>query len=668
MTATLKMLGRALLAVTVVAAFAAFAPAVAGASVAKTALINADSVTTEDGITNSKGEPISLEQFAAENAGYTVTVASGAEWEAMSAEQFAHYQVLIVGDPICSGTAESANNSAATWAPVVMSSGGNKALVGTDPEDHYLYGGGGASPTNPSEPATAGAEHLVQDGITYAGGVTGATGIYYDTSCGDPGTDLETLERLTTAGPGSWELSNEPPCGGNVQQIASIEAFNSGPTKLTDGDIEGWECSVHVTFPRFPADWNPLAVATDTSTKPTCGTDPEKEETACGQAYVLVSGVGIVATSPNISLSPTEHSDPEGGTHSVTATVVEEKVEITARKGAKPATTVPLVGRQVKFAISGVNTGVTGTCTYPKGEADPECLTDSNGQVVFTYSDENGPGSDTINASVVIGESVQHATAAETWLAHPPVITLTPTEHSDPVGGTHSVTATVIEEREPAPAAKKGAHSHTFVPAVATQVTFAVSGVNAGAKGTCTTPAGEADPECLTDSNGQVVFTYSDANGAGTDKITGAVVVNDSTHEATATETWIPPHVEEQKAVTAAAVTTPAAGSTGVLAFGAARLASSPPACVASNGYLATVAGKGIASVTFSVDGHKVATVRHANHHGAFAARIKVHSAGRHHLSMHVVFTSAANTKPLTIRRSIARCAARPVITPRFTG
>jgi hypothetical protein len=128
MAGSLTFLRRALAAAVALAALivpgtAVIAPALAGASTASTALINGESVTTEDLITNSKSEPISLEQFAAENAGFKVTVVSGAEWKAMSAAQFAQYQVLIVGDPMCRSTAPSANESAGTWAPVVMGTG-----------------------------------------------------------------------------------------------------------------------------------------------------------------------------------------------------------------------------------------------------------------------------------------------------------------------------------------------------------------------------------------------------------------------------------------------------------------------------------------------------------------------------------------------------------------
>jgi hypothetical protein len=378
-------------------------------STAKTALINGDSVTTADGIKDGS-TPISLEQYAAQKAGYTVTVVTGAQWDAMTAAQFAAYQVLIVGDPFCDATPASVTSNAKTWAPVVMgtsglgTTAGNRVLVGTDPEDHYADGGGGAPPSTPGDPSTAGAEHLVQDGIAYAGGVPGATGVYFDTSC-DGNSDLvSVLNSLSALGTGFTD-NTDVPCGGSVQLIASNPAFAT----LSDADIQGWECSDHITFPTYPADWQPLAVATDTSTTPTCGTDPITKKTACGQAYVLVAGEGIVVTAPDLQLTPPTGSDPAGGTHTVTATV--------APNGS------PLSDTLVTFAVTGQNNGVSGTC------APVSCMTDTSGKVTFTYPDTNGVGTDTINASVTIpgapapaiahatSGTTEHATATQTWTA-----------------------------------------------------------------------------------------------------------------------------------------------------------------------------------------------------------------------------------------------------------
>ncbi len=368
------------------------APTVLGASVAHTALINGDSVTTNDGIT-SGGTPISLEQYAAEQAGFTVTVVTGAQWDAMTAAQFAQYQVLIVGDPSCGTTPTSATSDASTWAPVVMGTSvstvaGNRVVVGTDPEYHYLNGGGGAQPTTPGVPTTSGAEHLVQDGIAYAGAVTGATGVYFDTSCNTNTSDVSVLNSLSSTGTGF--STGSPSCGATVGIIATNSAFST----LTDANIEGWACSAHVDFPTYPADWQPLAITAATG-GPTCGTDVTSGASLCGDAYVLTAGAGLVVTAPNLSLSPTTSSGTVGGSHSVTATVTQ--------------TGSPASGDLVSFTLTGQNAGVTGTCV------PTNCTTGAAGTVTFTYSDVKGAGTDTVVASVTLSGSTEHATASETW-------------------------------------------------------------------------------------------------------------------------------------------------------------------------------------------------------------------------------------------------------------
>ncbi|MBO0728096.1 MAG: Ig-like domain repeat protein [Acidimicrobiaceae bacterium] len=433
------------------------------------ALINGDSVTNVDGITDSSNNPISLEQYAAQKAGFNVTVVNGATWDSMTASDFAKYQLLIEGDPNCGSTASSFLSNASTWAPVVMGTSGlnptvgNRAVIGTDPEFHYAAGGGGAQPTDPSNPSTAGAEHLVQSGITYAGAVAGATGVYFDTSCGDPGTDTTVLNSLSGTGTGFTE-NTTPPCGGSVQLIASNPAF----TSLTDTDIQGWGCSDHITFPTYPTDWQPLAVATDTATVPTCGTDPFTNTTACGQAYVLVAGQGIVVTAPDLSLSPTSASDPAGGSHTVTATVTQ---------GGSP-----LSGQLVTFTVTGQNAGASGTC------APVSCQTDSHGQVTFTYSDGNGAGVDTINASVTISATTEHATASETWTAAVAAPTATSTQLSG--GGKTGTSITVPAGTPVSDAATLTGANVSSAGGTVTYKVFSDSG--------CTTEVGSAQTVTVT--------------------------------------------------------------------------------------------------------------------------------------------------------------------------
>jgi hypothetical protein len=70
--------------------------------------------------------------------------------------------------------------------------------------------------------------------------------------------------------------------------------------------------------------------------------------------------------------------------------------------------------------------------------------------------------------------------------------------------------------------------------------------------------------------------------------------------------------------------------------------------------------------VTFTLDGHKVKTLRKSTH-GAFALRLHLRAGAKHHLSIHVVFAASSKTPSKTIHQTLARCAARAV-SPSFTG
>ncbi|MGO9321754.1 MAG: choice-of-anchor Q domain-containing protein [Solirubrobacteraceae bacterium] len=115
-----------------------------------------------------------------------------------------------------------------------------------------------------------------------------------------------------------------------------------------------------------------------------------------------------------VSLSPLTAEQEAGTTqtHAVTATVTQESVPA-ARARAALAAAKP--GVDVTFTVTGQNGGVTGTCTTPEGASDPACATNSEGKVVFTYADAKGAGTDTIDASVVVGATTDRATASMKW-------------------------------------------------------------------------------------------------------------------------------------------------------------------------------------------------------------------------------------------------------------
>jgi hypothetical protein len=363
----------------------------ADASVTNTCkvLIHGDTVS---GGTNS------VEAKIARAQGFQVDVVSNAVWQSMTQAQFGEYRLLVVGDPNCTGSPNTAATNAAVWAPVVMGTAGgrtlpgNRAVNGTDP---VFHGG--------TDTSVRGA--LIRTSIAYAGKHRGRTGLYFSASCSGGGGSILTALNLLSTGTGTWTNNPSPPCGGAVSMIASEPTF----AELTSASLEGWGCSVHNTWTSFKSDWSPLAVATDTSTKPHCGVDPNTGVSACGQAYVLIAGSSIVVTSGSISVAPLDATNPVGSSHTITAHVTS---------GGSP-----LVGQAVTFTITGQNAGVAGTCS------SAGCKTDSNGDVSFTYTGSNGAGDDTIKASFVDATgSNQAATAQSHWIIKTKPATATATD------------------------------------------------------------------------------------------------------------------------------------------------------------------------------------------------------------------------------------------------
>jgi len=203
-----------------------------------------------------------------------------------------------------------------------------------------------------------------------------------------------------------------------------------------------------------------------------------------------------VQVATGITLSPATASNPAGTTHTVTASVTNA--------------TGPAAGVTVTFnVISGPNAGQTGTG-----------ITGASGDATFTYSDTGGAGTDSIQASFTDNAGAVHQsnTVSKIWQAAGLIITLGPVAATNPVSGSHTVTATVL---------------NGTAPLAGVTVTFnVISGPNAGQTGTG-----------ITNATGQATFTYSDTGGAGTDQIRASFVgADDITHESNIViKVWTPP-------------------------------------------------------------------------------------------------------------------------------
>lgn len=337
------------------------------------------------------GGATSAEATNAIGNGFTVNVVDDATWGAMTAAQFADYQLVIVGDPNCGTLSAVVSENAKPLADAVMAraggntKAGNRILIGTDPVLHSSQGGA----------------KLVETGIDFAGVQDGATNLYLNFTCGDRDYDAngtpdgqEKLLPLLTLDPTpGWTQNERPPCGVSASLISNAAQFAT----LKSADLQGWGCSVHETFPTFPTDWTALAIATDTQTMPTCGTDVDNGARTCGEAYLLIAGSGIVVEAPNLSVTPPTATNTVGTSHTVTAAV-------TNTDGT------PRGGVVVSFLVTGANAGATGTCV------PAACTTNAAGKVTFTYRGAKA-GDDTINAAVTLDGSGQRATASKRWVA-----------------------------------------------------------------------------------------------------------------------------------------------------------------------------------------------------------------------------------------------------------
>jgi hypothetical protein len=126
------------------------------------------------------------------------------------------------------------------------------------------------------------------------------------------------------------------------------------------------------------------------------------------------------------------------------------------------------------------------------------------------------------------------------------------------------------------------------------------------------------------------------------------------------------PKQEEKKPTPAPAPESKPTPKGEVAAFGSAHIASSARACYASDRAPISVTGSLISSVTFTVNGRKLATVTKPSH-GRYTASVKVSPGHREKVVIHVTYSAQSKTHTATITRTVARCAAHHTA-PRFTG
>ena len=213
--------------------------------------------------------------------------------------------------------------------------------------------------------------------------------------------------------------------------------------------------------------------------------------------YLELSGqdIGPGVSVSGLTLSPKTATNPVETMHTVTATVTDSLAQ-------------PVEGKAVNFSItSGPNTGLKGAG-----------VSDAQGQVTFSWSSSTA-GTDTVTASM---EGVENQTitdtATKTWVVEATAskVALTPKIGANPVGASHTVTATVTDDQDN--------------PVSGVTVNFTVtSGPSMGTSGTG-----------VTDAQGEATFSWT-SNVVGTDTVTATIMLATGQPTSdTATKDWIP--------------------------------------------------------------------------------------------------------------------------------
>jgi len=320
--------------------------------------------------------PSSIEQLILEAQGFTVTVIDDSTWQSEPQSYFAKFQLLVIGDATCNMDTNSiagAVSSETAWAPTIN---GSILIIGTDPVYHYTIGG------NP------GAGKFINQGLAYAGGQTGKTGLYLDLSClyagdGEPGSgvSMQDVPIVDGLGFGGATVTSSI-CNDTIHVVASAQQLLG----ITDSDLSNWGCSVHEYFNTWPSVFVPFGLDTNTDPLFTAA------DGSSGAPYILGYGGGI--TLGNIGLTVATDPVATGSTTTLTASL---------QSGGVP--------------ISG--TTVTFTCTSgPCADGSTQAVnSDSSGIATLSYSSPT-VGTDIWTASFV-PDTVPVSSSAESivWRA-----------------------------------------------------------------------------------------------------------------------------------------------------------------------------------------------------------------------------------------------------------
>jgi len=267
-----------------------------------------------------KGGASSMEATLAAGLGYSVEIASDAEWAAKTTADFATYKAIILGDLNCEAAdaLAAAEATRGVWGPAVT---GNVILVGAHP------GFNGRS--------KRGAESLASSAIRFAADAT-TTGSYVSVGCyfdaAPPGTAVKLLEPF-----GSFAAFGQEGCPEDAHIVVTHPALAA----LTDADLSGWRrgrggCDTETGFSTWPSSFEVVAISRDT---PSTFVGPDE---STGSPYILARGESLVGVLCGDGvMNPTEQCD-DGNNFGGDGCSASCRVEIAESETTSALTVSPL--------------------------------------------------------------------------------------------------------------------------------------------------------------------------------------------------------------------------------------------------------------------------------------------------------------------------------------
>src|SRR5579863_9292136 len=187
---------------------------------------NSNSVLILGSTARNAASPTFIEGHEATLAGFTVVVASDADWSAMTTADFASYKAIVFADGMCSGSSsfKAAITNQDVWAPAIT---GNVIVMGNHPGTSSL--------------STTAAQDFVQNALQFAG-AAGSTGAYINLGCymsAASQADVPVLKPF-----GQFSVVQQNGCSDSVHLVASDPNLGA----LNDTNMSGWECTTDAEF------------------------------------------------------------------------------------------------------------------------------------------------------------------------------------------------------------------------------------------------------------------------------------------------------------------------------------------------------------------------------------------------------------------------------------